>query len=98
MPTITSDQTGAYELTLDPGTPLVVDVDPRSRVGGSDVTVFVHAATVAVYVRIGADVSAADPYALIAPVGTWTDVQIPESEPRIALVSAAAATVSVARS
>lgn len=91
--TIAPDELGKYELALSAGTAVTVAVESN----GAPLQVLVHTATQPVYARAGSVVTAKDPKATMIMPGTWAEVPQPLAANTVALISAAAATVSVTR-
>jgi hypothetical protein len=98
--TIASDQVGVYEIPLTAGNVTTVTVANRYGSLVNRVQVSVHDASMPVYARISRTVSVKDPNSSVVLAGTWLELQTgldQEELSTVALISAADATVSVAR-
>lgn len=94
--TIAADDRGVFEVPLVGGVVTTVQVVTSRFL--SDVEVYVHSGSQPVYVRSGVTVVPKDPKSQIVPVGAFVEVSVGSaSAGTIALVSAAAAVVSVVR-
>lgn len=95
--TIRAGQTGVYEVALTAGTTSTVLIKTLGRFTYVTAQVTVHDSTAPVYAAVDTTVAPRDPDAVVVPPGTWVDLPLPVGEDAtIALVSVAAATVSVA--
>lgn len=98
--TIEPDQVGVYEILLTAGNVTTVRLSTRGGNISHTVQVSIHEASMPVYVRNGTTVSVKDPASSVVLAGTWIDLPTgyaDETDNTVALISAAAATVSVAR-
>jgi len=96
--TIAADQVGVYEIPLTAGNTKTVAVKGRGFYITSSVQISVHDASMPVYVRLGSTVAVKQPTASVVTAGTWLDLTTGSGDDvTIALISAADATVSVAR-
>lgn len=99
--TIATDQVGVYEIPLIAGNTTTVAITRRGGYISNTVQVAVHDASMPVYARVGSAVSIKDPASSVVLAGTWLDMRTPygdNNDATISLISAADATVSVARS
>jgi hypothetical protein len=98
--TITAAQQGAYELPLVANTVLTVDVTNYYVNANNDVQVMVHSGTAPVYAKFGTTVALKDQGATVILPNQWVDLLgNPNSATyTVALISSAAAVVSVYRS
>lgn len=98
--TIEADQVGVYEILLTAGNITVVNIANRYGLLFNRVQVGVHDASMPIYVKLGNTVAVKDPESSVVTSGTWMDLQTGYADSgaaTIALISAADATVSVAR-
>jgi hypothetical protein len=98
--TIQKDEIGVYEIHLTAGNTVTVDIENVYGFINNRAQISVHDASMPVYVKLGNTIAIKDTTAQIVNAGTWLDIQTGYSdEPAttIALISAADATVSVAR-
>jgi len=98
--TIEPNQVGAYEIPLTAGNTTTVRLQTRGGNINHTVQISIHDASMPVYVRPGTTVTIKDPNASVVLAGTWIDLNTgyaDESDNHVALISAADATVSVAR-
>jgi len=93
---IEADQTGAYNIHLDPETAIQVKVEAQYATLGHTARVFALSGTTPIYVRPGADIHVGDPKATLVPISTWADIPFGATG-TLSIISADAATVSVAR-
>lgn len=99
--TIAQDQVGVYEILLTAGNPSTVEIINPAGFNATRAQVSVHEASMPVYARPGNKVSIKDPQATVVLNGTWVDMQTTyqsKTAATVTLISAADATVSVARS
>lgn len=99
--TIAPNEVGAYEILLTAGDPVTVAISNPAGFTATRAQVSVHEASMPVYVRPGTTVSVKDPQATVVLAGTWVDMQTTyqsKDAAAVTLISAADATVSVARS
>jgi hypothetical protein len=95
---IENGQTGTYELQLQPGEPVTVFVRGIGATVYPSVHVTVHDAAAPVYARRGLTVHNRDPEAMIVPLNSWADMLLSDKRARaLSVISAAPATVSIAR-
>lgn len=94
--TIQPDEQGAYELALEGGAVMTVEILTPTPTDQARVQVLIHAADAPVYVRRGSQVEPRDPKAIIITAGAWAEVAVGETQ-TIAIISETDATVSVAR-
>jgi hypothetical protein len=95
---IASDEQIEPEIQLTAGQQVTVEVQSQFLPITSRVQVMVHSGDKPVYARPGDTVDVQDKKASIIPPGTWFDLIIGSGDTRtIALISAAAAVVSVSR-
>lgn len=96
---IGAEQVGVYEIPLQAGSVVTVEVAHRYHPIQNRMQVSVHDASAPVYVKLGQAVTAKDPAASVVTAGTWMDLQagLNGISSTIALVSADDATVSVSR-
>jgi hypothetical protein len=96
--TIEPDQVGVYEILLTAGNVTTVAVKGKGFYITSTVQVSVHDASMPVYVQLGNKVTVKDPAASVVTAGTWLNLTTGSGEDAtVALISAADATISVAR-
>jgi hypothetical protein len=103
--TITAVQQGAYELALTANTVVTVDVTSNQASTKNKVQVMVHSGTAPVYAKFtnGTTITLKDPTATIILPNQWVDLTSVLGNPNtatftVALISSAAAVVSVYRS
>lgn len=98
--TISAAQQGVYEVALAANTVVTVDVTNYTTNPNNDMQVMVHSGTAAVYAKFGTTVTVKDQGASVILPNQWVDVL---GNPNagtytLALISSAAAVVSVYRS
>lgn len=99
--TIAPNEVGAYEILLTAGNPVTVSISNPDGFAATKAQVSVHDASMPVYARPGNTVSVKDPQATVVLAGTWVDMQTTYqtgTAATLSIISAADATVSVARS
>jgi len=95
--TIAADEQGAYEIPLEADTPITVQIDAQYRLLTGGIRITHHGGNKPIYVRVN-ETNVGDPRATMIPAYTWEDIAIANIPTvTIALVSADAAVVSVAR-
>lgn len=96
--TVQADEQGVYEIVLTAGTKTTVAIVNTLGLAAVNVQVTVHEAAEPVYVRAGTNVAVKDPHAIVIDTGTWATLNTkPGDTGTLSLISADAATVSVAR-
>jgi hypothetical protein len=98
--TIGADETGVYEIPLTAGNITLVHLATRGGNTNNTAQISVHDASMPIYVRAGNTVTVKDPQSSVVLNGTWIDLPTgyaDETDNNVALISAADATVSVAR-
>lgn len=97
--TIAQDQVGVYEILLIAGNVTTVTIANRYGSLVNRAQVGVHDASMPVYARLGNLVSVKDTKSQVVAPGTWLEIPTGQTgdTTTIALISAADATVSVAR-
>jgi hypothetical protein len=97
--TIGRDHVGVYEVPLAAGDKLVVNVDTSSDYNSEmrRVSVMQHDGMAPVYCRLGREVEVKDPKSTIVPPLSLVELMLGSVGP-VAVISAAATTVSVFRS
>ncbi|KPG86505.1 hypothetical protein [Frigoribacterium sp. RIT-PI-h] len=98
--TIGIEQIGAYEIPLTAGNVTKITIANRYSFVSNRVQISVHDASMPIYARLGNQVSIKDPNAQVIAPGTWLEMQTGYGDSGssvVSLISAADATVSVAR-